>query len=97
MPYLRNRRIGIMQVILGLAMRAKLGTPDAISLCLAVIAAEKDLSPDDSLQVALRDFAGRFDRIRRDPAALRAEGEKLFDAVRRASWPSAVARADFGD
>ena len=89
-----HRRTGLMQVILGIAMRAKLGTADATSLRLAVIAANKEFSPQDALRSALQDFADQFDRIRRDPESLTAEGDKLFNAVRRATWPSACSRAD---
>lgn len=89
-----SHRISVKRIILGLALRAKLGTPDVTSLRLAVIAARKTFAAEEPLRAALQDFEMRFDQVRRDPAALQTEGEKLFEAVRRASWPSITTRAD---
>lgn len=89
-----DRRIAAMCFTLGLAMQAKLGTPNVTVLRLAVIAVDKSFGPDDPLRLALHDFADRFPCARRDPSALQQAGDVLFDAVRRATWPAPAARAD---
>lgn len=89
-----DRRIAAMCFTLGLAMQAKLGTPNATVLRLAVIAVDNSFGPDDPLRIALHDFADRFPCARRDPSALQEAGDVLFDAVRRATWPAPAARAD---
>ena len=89
-----DHRIAAMQITLGVAMRAKLAMPDVTSLRLAVIAVNKSFGVEDPLRVALTDFADRFPCAKRDPSALQQAGDVLFDAVRRATWPAPVSRAD---
>lgn len=89
-----HRRIAAMRVTLGLALQAKLEAPSMTALRLAVIAGDREFAAGDPLRVALHDFADRFPAILRDPQALRAAGEVLFSAVRRASWPQPALRAD---
>ncbi|WP_411838687.1 hypothetical protein [Paracoccus sp. ME4] len=91
-----HRRIAAMHFTMCLAMRAKLATPDATALRLAVIAVDKSFGPEEPLRIALHDFADRFPCARRDPSALRQAGDVLFDAVRRATWPASDPRADIG-
>lgn len=82
-----HRRIAAMRFALGLAMQAKLGTPNLNALRLAVTAVDREFPPDDPLRIALSEFADRFSCTRCDPSDVQAAGEKLFDAVRRATWP----------
>ncbi|MFN3275465.1 MAG: hypothetical protein ACK41U_12395 [Paracoccus sp. (in: a-proteobacteria)] len=89
-----QNRIAAMRFTLGLAMRAKLATPDVTALRLAVIAVDKSFEAGDPLRVSLHEFADQFPRVRRDPPALQQAGDVLFDAVRRATWPASGVRAD---
>lgn len=82
-----------MRFTLAVAMQAKLGMPEPGALRLTVIAVDREFPPDDPLRVALHEFADRMSCIRLDPSELQAAGEKLFDAVRRATWP-VCGRAD---
>lgn len=89
-----QHRIAAMRITLGLAMRAKLATPDVTALRLAVIAVNKSFEPDDPLRISLHAFADRFPQIHRNPPALQQAGDALFDAVRRATWPAPGPRSD---
>jgi hypothetical protein len=88
-----HRRIAAMRFALGLAMQAKLGTPHLNALRLTVVAVDREFPPDDPLRVALHELADRMQGTRLDQSEMQAAGEKLFDAVRRATWP-VCSRAD---
>lgn len=89
-----DHRRGAILFALDVALQAKQAALRATWLRLAVIAVDKSFGPDDPLRIALHDFADRFPCARRDPSVLQEAGDVLFDAVRRATWPAPVARAD---
>lgn len=89
-----RRRQGAMLIALGLALKAKLGEADQMTLGHACIAVGETFPADDPMHVAMKDFAVRWPAARRDPDALMGIGEQLFQAVIRASWPMPSVRAD---
>lgn len=79
---------------LELALKAKLGEPDAPMLPRVVIAVSEAFDLDDPMRHAAKQFADRFPLARRNPPMLRDAGDDLFRAVKRASWPDLAARLD---
>jgi len=91
-----RNRISARLIVMGLALRAKLGEPDAETLAMARIAIASSFPSDDPLSVEVARFAELFPYSRYNTDALITAGDSLFRAVERSCWPSLPHRADLG-
>ncbi|RNF35068.1 hypothetical protein [Paracoccus methylarcula] len=89
-----QHRVSARMITMELAMKARQGLPDPVTLASALSAVGRALDAGDPLVRDLDEFAEQFPRFSRDPELLSDAGERLWSSVERSTWPRPMSRSD---